>query len=188
MRNPDLLKVAERLDAAVARGDERLATQRTSGERNAITAAVYAQAEHAARVIVDYTRHRGQELEDTGLLVVPPPPRGLQLDLPEGMEWPTGMTCGALRDADARKVAARAIAAHLQEERDRALNDFRCDRTATELAQGQVSAFQSVLKAESQEAQVSTFHGQPPPEAMFEPPIGSGQGPRQTPPPPPRRR
>lgn len=182
MKHPDLMRVAERLDEAVARGDERLAKQRMSGDENAITAAAYAQAEHAARVIVSFTRHRATELEDTGLFVVPPPPRGLQLELPDGLEWPTGFTCGSLRDADERKVAARAIAAEMQQRRDQALNDFRCDRTATELARDQVSALQSLLKSETQEMQIDTFHDRPP-DAKFPVPTTT----RRPPPPPPRR-
>lgn len=186
MRHPDLLEMANRLDAAVERGDERLRAQRESGDQSAETAAAYAQAEHAALVIVAYTRRQAQELDDTGLLAVPPPPKGLNLPLPEGMEWPTGFTCGPLTDANERKVAARAIAAHLQAERDRALNTFRCDRVATELSRDQVSAFQSVLRSETEEMKITTFHDPRPADAD----VGRASMPpprRGGPPPPPRR-
>lgn len=182
MKHPELAKYADRADKAYEDALLKQADREELGDLNAKTAAAYAKAEHIALVIVTYTRKAQQEIDDTGLLSVPPPPKGLQLDWPEGMTWPTGFTVGQLTDGNERKVAARAIVAELQEQRDLALNGFRSAKDAIELAKQQVSAQQSMLRAQTEETKMDAAYDRPPPERSYSAPIG------RTPPPPPRRR
>lgn len=185
MRHPDLLKIEQRMDRAMARGDERIAAQRESGEANADTTADYAYAENAALEIVGYCRRKGVPVldddgDETGIIAVPPMPSSLVASWPEGMEWPEGFTMSAdLGDANARKVAAKAIAAEVGRLRDLALNEFRCDRAATDMAQSHTSVIQSLMKAETIEHQVGSFHDPMPADAD----VGRSVPPRRTGPP-----
>lgn len=184
MRHPDLLRVEERMDRAMVRGDERVAAQRQSGAANADTAADYAYAEHAALVIVGYTRRKGIPMLDdegveTGIVLVPAMPPMLTVEFPKGMEWPEGFAVADLGDANARKVAARAIAAEIQRRRDHALNEFRCDRAATDMAQSHTSVIQSLMRAETIEMSASGSHDPQPADADLGRAVGRPSPPRR---------
>lgn len=192
MRHPDLQDIERRMDRAMVRGDERIAAQRKSGAESADTAADYAYAENAALEIVGYARRKGipvldDDGDETGIIAVPPMPSSLVATWPDGFDWPEGFTIPAdLGSDNARKVAARAIAAEVQRRRDRALNEFRCDRAATEMTQSHTSVIQSLMKAETTEMAASGAHDPMPADSQ----VGRSVPPpprRVGPPPPPRR-